>query len=183
MSVERTILVDVDGVLADLEPHFARVWAARFPSRALPLETERRHAKIANDLPAAFRDDARRIIAEAGFYRSLPPVTGAVAGFQELAKTFSDVWLCTSPLREFWHSVPEKYEWVEAHLGRRWTERIVLTRDKSLVRGDILIDDNPELRGLDKASWELVLFDAPYNRHVSNLRRLTWGNWRAVLLG
>jgi 5'-nucleotidase len=79
--------------------------------------------------------------------------------------------------------VPEKYEWVEEHFGRSWTQQVIVTKDKSLVRGDVLIDDNAELRELSEATWELVLFDAPYNRHATGLRRLTWSNWRGVLLG
>jgi 5'-nucleotidase len=79
--------------------------------------------------------------------------------------------------------VLEKYEWVDQHLGLAWVDRIVLTRDKTLVNGDILIDDRPQIEGAAKPTWEHVLYDQPYNRSETGKRRLTWANWRTVLFG
>lgn len=94
-----------------------------------------------------------------------------------------DVRICTSPLRQFENCVAEKFLWVERHLGRAATERMVLTRDKTLVRGDLLIDDRPSINGAVPPSWRHIVYDAPYNRHVADRPRLTWANWRNVLAG
>jgi 5'-nucleotidase len=69
---------------------------------------------------------------------------------------------------------------VEEHLGSDFTKRIILTRDKSLVRGDVLVDDKPEIRGLATPNWQHILYDQPYNRCLPGVR-MTWRNWRHVL--
>ena len=60
-------------------------------------------------------------------------------------------------------------------------DRIILTRYKTLVVGDILIDDRPELTGIKSPTWEHVLFDQPYNKAVTGKRRLNWQNYQKVL--
>ena len=75
----------------------------------------------------------------------------------------------------------EKLSWVERHLGREFMLRTILTRDKTLVRGNVLIDDKPEVKGVMTPEWEHILFDLPCNRNVPSKRRLTWKNYRGVL--
>ena len=67
----------------------------------------------------------------------------------------------------------EKYEWVENYLGDAWVKRIILTRDKTLIKGDYLIDDKPVITGVERSpEWEQIVYDRPYNRDV-NKKRLT----------
>lgn len=40
-----------------------------------------------------------------------------------------------------------QYAWVEKHLGQEFLEQVILTRDKTLITGDILIDDKPDIQG------------------------------------
>lgn len=40
-----------------------------------------------------------------------------------------------------------QYAWVEKHLGRDFLEQVILTRDKTLIAGDLLIDDKPDIQG------------------------------------
>jgi len=111
----------------------------------------------------------------------LPPIAGAIEGFRQLAATYPDVWICSSPLREWNPCVPEKYAWVEEHLGNDWTQRVILIRDKSLVQADVLIDDLPDLPFMDRAVWRLVLHDRPYNQDAPGVARMTWATWKDVL--
>ncbi|CAF96989.1 unnamed protein product, partial [Tetraodon nigroviridis] len=54
-----------------------------------------------------------------------------------------------------------QYAWVEKHLGHEFLEQVILTRDKTLITGDILIDDKPDIQGVEaKPSWEHILFTA-----------------------
>jgi 5'-nucleotidase len=92
-----------------------------------------------------------------------------------------DVRICTAPLSRFTNCVGEKFQWVVNHLGPSWVERIVLTKDKSLVRGDVLIDDKPEVTGSLVPSWQHLVFEAPYNT-VAIGRRINWSNWQQVEL-
>merc|ERR1711924_319884 len=58
-----------------------------------------------------------------------------------------------------------------------------LPSDKTLVRGDLLIDDKPRVGGQERLpSWEHVVFDAPYNRDTAHKLRLgDWAGWRGVM--
>jgi len=40
--------------------------------------------------------------------------------------------------------VLEKYHWVEKYFERDFTKRLVLTKDKTIIHGDFLIDDKPK---------------------------------------
>jgi 5'-nucleotidase len=97
---------------------------------------------------------------------------------QELLVEGGDVYICTSPLSQYRNCVLEKYEWVEEHLGSDFTKRIILTWDKTLVRGDVLVDDKPDIQGLVMPQWRHILYDQPYNRCLPGVR-MTWRNWAA----
>ena len=76
---------------------------------------------------------------------------------------------------------PEKFAWVEEHLGSKWASRIIMTRDKTLVHGDVLIDDKPNIVGVRAPTWKHILYDQPYNQHCADQERLTWSNYKEVL--
>ena len=87
-----------------------------------------------------------------------------------------------TPLSLYAYCVLEKYQWVEKYLGYGFTKKLILTRDKTLVRGDMLIDDKPEITGIQKPVWEHIIYDFPYNRHITGNRRIVrWKNWRKIL--
>jgi 5'-nucleotidase len=116
-------------------------------------------------------------------------IEGAVAALNEMVAGGIDVRLCSSPLSSSPCCVMEKVEWAVAHLGKSWVDRIILTRDKTLVRGDILLDDAPLAKGSSlEPVWEHVYFDQPYNRpgasdaDPSRRRLVAWKDWRSLSL-
>lgn len=176
------ILVDMDGVIADFEHGFHTAWRRAHPRLPhVPVEA-RTTFRLIDEYPAELTEQVREVYCAPGFFLGLPPVAGACAALEALLSLGHEVRLCTSPLRRYRHCVGEKYAWAEAHLGPEWTERLILTRDKTLVRGDLLIDDNPRIHGLMTPAWEHLVYDRPYNRGAPG-RRLTWATWREVLLG
>lgn len=177
------ILLDQDGVLADFEHAFLTAWKARHPDIAPVEYADRTSFYILENYPAELRPLATAIYTAPGFIRNLPPVPGALNAVKELLALGMDVRICTSPLSQFENCVAEKYLWVEQHLGRDATNRLILTKDKTLVQGDLLIDDKPEIHGAVRPRWKHILFDAPYNRHVTDRPRINWANWRNVLAG
>ena len=179
-GVRPVVLVDMDGVLADFERAFYKHWAARYPERRLPAPEDRQHSQIIDDLPEPWHRDARLITHAPGFFRDLPALSGALDGVRGLSALY-DTWICSTPLREGSSSLSEKLEWVEHHLGAEWTERLILTRAKYMIDGDILIDDTPHLEGLERARWQLVVFDAPANLSVTSFPHMNWKNWREVI--
>lgn len=176
----KLILIDQDGVLADFERGFYAAWqASGHPHPALPLE-QRRSFYVRDDYPVELRAEVEAIYTAAGFYRDLPLIAGATEALTALLEQGHDVRICTSPLNQYRNCVPEKYEWIERHLGTEFVTRMIVSKDKTIVRGDVLVDDNPSVKGPCQASWRHVLFDQPYNRHAQ-APRMTWASWRDVL--
>jgi 5'-nucleotidase len=79
--------------------------------------------------------------------------------------------------------VGEKYDWISCHLGDEWCHRVIITRDKTLIKGDILIDDKPQVTGLnEKPAWKHVVFSQSYNTNVKGKMRLdSWEMWKETL--
>jgi 5'-nucleotidase len=112
------------------------------------------------------------------WFYDLPVVEGAVEGMKRLAEA-ADVWVCTKPLEANHYCRDGKAWWVHRHLGPEWESRLIIAPDKSMVRGDILLDDAINLDWLPRASWQPVVFPAPFNGDGSDwscLPRWTWGD-------
>ncbi len=174
------ILVDQDGVIADFERGFLDEWRRRDLSAPFVPIQDRRSFYVKDQYPAELRADVEAIYFAPGFYRSLPPVPGAIGALKTLVQMGHDVRICTAPLSKYENCILEKYEWVEKHLGRDFTKRVILSKDKTLIRGSFLIDDRPEIEASGDAEWEHIIFDAPYNRHAQG-KRLDWTNYLTVL--
>ena len=104
-------------------------------------------------MPPAFREEARAVFHAEGFFAGLPPMAGGVEAMRTLASMGYRVFLCTSPVLTSSHCAGEKFEWVRHHLGPEWVARIILTSDKTAVRGDVLIDDKATIVG---ARWHAL---------------------------
>ncbi len=106
-----------------------------------------------------------------GFFENLVPLPGAInafnqlrglAGFRVHILTAASVY---NPL-----SYCEKRIWVEKHLGFDMCDDLTITPDKSLLKGDFLIDDHDSGRGQENFGGELM--------HFGSAR---WPDWQAVL--
>lgn len=176
------ILVDMDGTIANLESEFLRLWRINNPDKPLvPLE-QRVTFYIKDQYPKELLNYVNEILQSPGFFRNLPPLPGSIDALLEMAKLDIEVFICTSPLIENKNCVSEKYEWIESYLGAEWKKRVIISKDKTLIRGDYLIDDKPSVEGKDTPVWEHILFDQPYNRNITSLKRLVWCEWKTQLL-
>lgn len=104
--------------------------------------------------------------SQVNFFRKLKPLTGAIDAMRLLKEKGHDVWILTRPSVLNPLCYMEKRIWVEDNLGIEWCERLIICPDKSLVKGDFLIDDNqwPDFEG------EQLLFGSP-----------NFSNWKKVL--
>lgn len=179
------ILVDQDGPLADFEAGFHAAWRAARPGELHIPVASRRGWSLEDQYPPELVDACRELMCEPGFFRGLPPVAGAVAAMEAMRDAGHDVRICTAPLTRFENCVAEKYHWVTEHLGPAWTKRMIVTKDKTLVRGDVLIDDKPQVTGSLEPVWRHILFASgvhdPAVDGTLPERTLTWDRWRDVL--
>lgn len=69
---------------------------------------------------------------------------------------------------------------IAKHLGEQWKSKVIFASDKTLVKGEVLIDDKPifDYPVQRRPDWVQVVFDQPYNRHLGNNRRMhSWRDW------
>lgn len=175
------ILVDQDGVLADIGRGFDEAWVRAHPHETFIPEELRTYFQIEDNYPENLRDKVRGILASPGFFAGLPAISGGAEALRGMLRRKHDVFICTSPFKRNINCAAEKLKWIIRNLGEEFAPRVIITEDKTLVRGDILIDDKPKIKGLLKPVWEHVLFDQPYNKTADGKRRLDWFNWKKVL--
>ncbi|RPI92930.1 MAG: 5'-3'-deoxyribonucleotidase [Chloroflexi bacterium] len=176
------ILIDMDGVISDYDQEFLQRWRSRHADKFyVPVEA-RTTFYVVDEYPEELKPLAAEIVLESGFFRDMVPVSGAKEALEEMRAMGFEVFICSSPLSTYQNCVLEKYEWVEEHLGAAWVRQLILTKDKTVIKGDFLIDDKPLITGAqDPPDWEHIVYDRPYNRGT-NKRRITWNNWKDVLV-
>lgn len=172
-----TFLVDMDGVLADLDRHFLTQYQTRYPDKpAIPL-AERTTFYIQDQYPEELQPLVTEILFAPGFFLDLPVIPGAKEALEEM-KNSHEVFICTSPLLANPTCTSDKIQWLERHFGAYWTEKLIISKDKTMVHGDVLIDDKPHITGAQTPSWYHVLYTQPYNRFLTSKSRITWTNWK-----
>lgn len=176
------ILVDIDGPLADFEAGFLATWKKLYPGRFFISKAERQTDSLYTQYPEEFHADIHDILVTPGFWLDLPPVEGAAEVLKEWASSGHEIFFCSSPYMKYPGCAGEKIEWLMRHfllpdLGRR----TIFTKQKSMIRGDFLIDDRIQLDGSVRPIWEPVLYTLPHNKTSTVKRRMTWGTWRKAL--
>lgn len=184
----KIVLFDMDGVLCDYNKRLLELAHTKL---SLPLYKQEDIATFETQcvFPEEYHDAVDALSSEQGFYESLEPVTYAIEAFHEIANeningSTVDIFICTSPKRfkKSPYSLREKSEWVKKYLGEEFVDRIIFTRDKTLINGDILIDDKPVQAGVHTPAWTHVYYDRPYNKLYDRPRVLSWKTWKRTLL-
>jgi 5'(3')-deoxyribonucleotidase len=137
--MRKHVLVDVDGVLADIHNPILRAIRQAL-GRKMALEDFDQW-----DLFADFKQEERKsifkVLEEPGFCRQFKPVEGATEAITEL-RGFVDVTVVTQPFPSpTW--VWDRTWWLIHVFGFHEME-IIHTAAKHRVSGDMFLDDNPE---------------------------------------
>lgn len=94
-----------------------------------------------------------------GFFAGLEPISGAIEAVEALlASPCYDPYILTAPSVLNPLCYTEKRLWVEQHLGLDMTRKLIIALDKSLLRGDLLVDDFAEGRGQESFEGRLIHF-------------------------
>ena len=175
------ILIDLDGVVADFDRGVIEKIKKDYPEIKI---IEPRNKMILNFYKE--RDNKtykiiEKIINSKGFIKNLKPIDGSKEALKYLLDKGYDVFICSSPLSKNKHSFSEKFVWILENLGEEWRKRLIITKDKTLIKGDILIDDKPDIKGLLTPHWEHVIFDQQHNKEIIDKKRINWDNFKDVL--
>jgi len=190
MSPRKTIAVDMDEVIADaLGEHLLRYNRDFHPDATAQLTRADLHGRWLWDAvpPARVRDLERYMLSE-DFFRVLTVMPDAQRVLLRL-QTRYDVFIASAAM-EVPSSFTSKYQWLAEHFPFVPTSHIVFCGDKSILRADFLIDDNPrQLRLFEGTSRghapdnaaparEGILYTSPANVHITGYRRVN--NWLDV---
>eukprot|EP01039_Chlorochromonas_danica_P002521 gene2521-2761_t len=174
------VLLDMDGALIDWDNAFRVKWAHR-----CPIDRTRSYF-MEHCVDPAYYQEAINTFMVKGFFECLEPMPGALDALKEMESDGLKLFICSAPVKGSKFCAQEKIDWVKRHLGEAWLDRLILCQDKTMVAGDLLIDDKPYeyLSPGGKhttATWKQILFDAPYNRQKRLPRMFRWNDWRGLV--
>lgn len=175
------ILLDMDDTICSLVPKWVYYYNKKYGT----------HYKIEDikawELPGDWRL-WEEILKEESFYRDLPWThPNNPESIRRLAELGHDVGIATSAVSG--EAAKGKYMWCHTHLVIpgiiRGMDRVWIGRDKSWLKGDMLVDDNVD--NLNKFPGVGVCMDQPWNQdwegpRIDNLDQLPFvilkTNWR-----
>ncbi len=155
------ILLDVDGVLADFVSetlgYLRRTWKLDYTADDITQWDICESLK----LPVHVQEALKRRWRTIGFCAALEPYAGAKDFVRQL-REIGPVICVTSPMNDSRTWASEREQWLVNHFGFR-LEEVVSIRDKSIVSGDVMIDDSA-VNLLTTIAPTRILFDRPWNR-------------------
>tara|TARA_B100001146_G_scaffold222761_1_gene235821 strand:+ start:32328 stop:32852 length:525 start_codon:yes stop_codon:yes gene_type:complete len=166
---KKRLLVDMDGVLADV---YAQFIAYEFEASGTRFKRE---DVVGIDEVQAF-PNGKKHVYQKGFFRTIPVMNDAVDVMKQLSAKY-EIFIVSAAM-EFPNSLFEKYEWLDEHFPFiHWKHR-VFCGDKSVIQGDILIDDH--FKNLDYFSGKTYLFTQPHNSNADPKAHERVANWKNI---
>lgn len=170
------ILVDMDDVLEDLS--FAWV---RYLNEEYGMDVDWntvRDWEMTKSYPDLTPAQVYAPLYDEDFWKTVKPIDGAAEMLERLIEDGHEIYIVTTSnyitLKTKMNDVLFKYypflEW----------GNVIVTANKQMIRGDVLIDDGPH--NLINGDYEKILFDAPHNKQF---KEQLYGisrahNWREV---
>jgi 5'(3')-deoxyribonucleotidase len=173
--MKKTIAIDMDGVIADVETHYLAWYENRFGIRM-----------TANDLAGKTHDDAfpqhgviRKFASSPDFFLTIPVMNGAVDALRELMEHF-DIYIVSAAM-EYPQSLPEKLIWLKSHFPFINWRHIVFCGNKHIINTDFMIDD--QVLNLDNFRGKGFLFNAFHNVHDKKYTKYShWHELKQALI-
>lgn len=166
------ICVDMDEVMADTLAEHLRRYNQAFDEA---VTTEDLVGKGLWEVTPAERQQQLRAFLDAeDFFEDLALMPGAQRVLKELSSRF-EIFIATQAMAVP-NSLGPKYRWLQRHFPFVPATHYVFCGDKSILRADYLIDDQP--RNLHIFQGTGLLFTAPHNLTTTGFIRVD--NWKQV---
>ena len=168
--MKKRLIVDIDGVLADIYGQFRKFELKDFGHN-------QDLYKITGKLEEEAFVNGEIYMATQGFFRHAAVIKGSVEAIEKLNQTH-DLFI-VSAATKFPNSMAEKQEWLLEHFPFITWEQIVFCGTKEIIKGDIMIDNH--FKNLDKFYGQTILFSQPHNlnRIENGHSRVT--NWKEII--
>ncbi len=165
----KRILVDMDGVLADVYNRFFDLHEKEFGVR-LSIQD------IIGLKEAEAFPNQLNWVNSLGFFRTLPAMNGSQQGLRKLNEHFEVI--IVSMATEFPQSLTDKQLWLMDNYPFISWKQLVFCGCKEIIRADIMIDDH--LKNLDNFTGETYIFTQPHNLNVVDSRHRRVDSWPEI---
>lgn len=155
---KKVILVDMDDVLEDLSWAWTRVLNQRYGTDVK--RNELKEWDMCAAFPSLTRDQVYGLLDEEDFYNELRPLEGAPESLKALKDMGHAVYIVTATSGRSVRAKMEKC--LFKYFPYLTWQDVIITWNKHLIKGDILIDDG--VHNLLGGDYAKILFSAPYNR-------------------
>jgi 5'(3')-deoxyribonucleotidase len=167
--MKKSILVDMDGVLADVYTTFFELH-----------ERETGQKLTIKDIAGLLEEEAfmnqRRWVSSPGFFRDLPVMPGSREVLMKLNDHYKII--VVSLATEFPYCLTDKQLWMHENFPFIILKQLVFCGDKSIVKADIMIDDH--FKNLDHFNGRTILFTQPHNMLIPDSRHPRVSTWTEI---
>jgi 5'-nucleotidase len=165
----KRILVDMDGVIADVYTRFFELY-----------EEETGMKKTMNEIIGLKEGEAfpqvLRWVETPGFFRTLPVMKDSQRVLSLLNEKYDIV--VVSMATEFPVSLTDKQLWLNDNFPFISWKQVVLCGNKSLIKADIMIDDH--FKNLDYFEGETIMYIQPHNINSTGHKHKKVFSWNDI---
>ncbi len=170
--IKKRVIIDMDDVMADASQGILNIYNNHYDT-AYKKEDFYGNTLWQTKVLTGYLE-VRHQLFEPGFFRNLAVMDGAVEVIKTMHQKY-EVFIVSAAM-EFPNSLREKYDWLAEHFDFISWKNIVLCGDKSIVQGDIMIDDHE--KNLISFQGEKLLFNAMHNQDLQGYTRVN--NWKEI---
>ena len=173
------IFVDMDSTLNDFTKGYVDYYNKLYNKNVKLKNKDLVKYEISKALPNVSDDDAlvirQDIFSTPGFWLDIPAMENAIVTMKHLYDNH-EVYIVTAPWKTSLNCYNEKIQWIQRYMPWFDLDKVIYCRDKHLLRGDIIIDDNPHYLKTHNCDFAI----APRYPFNSELPTFYFDNWNEV---
>lgn len=169
------IIVDQDEVICKFVDRILEYWNE--DKHTSVMREDIKDWRMETTLGQGSEDFIRSMMRYQELMRDLQPVEGAIYGMKKLIDSGHDVVIATAVPRCAGIVYNGKLEWLRRNMPWFDLKNFVAIHRKSLLQGDILLDDGPHnIQEWTASARPAVVFDAPWNKSCKAPHRVKHWN-------